>query len=363
MEELGKVLQHLLDWGRRHGAIFDKNKTNLILFTKRKITPPLAQFGDQDLTFRNKVKWLGITLTFGEHLKTLKQRFQTTLAQLNRIIKPTYGLHQKEHPMVHKKECQHSHQTPQHMAPQNCPVKHGNDKANPFSLPQTLWPNRGPHGRNATKGTPAHTTFPPLTPKLNNQEGRSTEEPPHHMQNNTYVPKPTMGPNNSLNQQHIPHQRTSQASPTDPSQGRDPEGHTCFFSDGPPLTRQGGGAVAMLVNTRKELTTYVGKDTLITNFETELMALLLCQVLLQEHINLHGYPMGEAFFLTTRWPLPVRPSPEENQHPNSYKYSFTPHYTTGPKTSPSDYTGVQGMLASQKTRELINSQNWQKNHK
>ncbi|MBW0520160.1 hypothetical protein O181_059875 [Austropuccinia psidii MF-1] len=77
MEELGEVLRHSLDWGRRHGSIFDKNKTNLILFTKRKITPPLEQFGDQDLTFSNKVKWLGITLTptltFGKHLKNLKQ--------------------------------------------------------------------------------------------------------------------------------------------------------------------------------------------------------------------------------------------------------------------------------------------------
>ncbi|MBW0520159.1 hypothetical protein O181_059874 [Austropuccinia psidii MF-1] len=74
------------------------------------------------------------------------------------------------------------------------------------------------------------------------------------------------------------------------------KGTLVFFSDGSLLTRERGGAAAMLVNTGKELTAYVGKDTLITNFETELMALLLCQVLLQEHIDLHGYPTGAAFF-------------------------------------------------------------------
>ncbi|MBW0538748.1 hypothetical protein O181_078463 [Austropuccinia psidii MF-1] len=74
-------------------------------------------------------------------------------------------------------------------------------------------------------------------------------------------------------------------------------------------------------------------------------------------------PQGRPSFPTTKWPFPVWPSPEEHQQPNNYKYDFTPNYTTGPKASPSAYTGVQGTLASQKMRELINLQNWQQNHK
>ncbi|MBW0490158.1 hypothetical protein O181_029873 [Austropuccinia psidii MF-1] len=50
-----------------------------------------------------------------------------------------------------------------------------------------------------------------------------------------------------------------------------------FFADGSLILAKGGGSAAILTNTQTVKTTYVGGDSIITNFEAELMALLLCQ--------------------------------------------------------------------------------------
>ncbi|MBW0517690.1 hypothetical protein O181_057405 [Austropuccinia psidii MF-1] len=100
LEVLERALAHSQRCGVRHGAIFDQKKTDLILFTKRKITAPPIQICYQTLNFQKRVKWLGLTLmptlTFGEHLKNLKQCINSTIAQLTRIICPTFGCNQKE---------------------------------------------------------------------------------------------------------------------------------------------------------------------------------------------------------------------------------------------------------------------------
>ncbi|MBW0511612.1 hypothetical protein O181_051327 [Austropuccinia psidii MF-1] len=61
-------------------------------------------------------------------------------------------------------------------------------------------------------------------------------------------------------------------------------------------SNKAGGAVAILTNTQSVKTTYVGGDSIIKNFETELMALLLCQKLLTKHINRYGLPQAIAIF-------------------------------------------------------------------
>ncbi|MBW0572095.1 hypothetical protein O181_111810 [Austropuccinia psidii MF-1] len=56
----------------------------------------------------------------------------------------------------------------------------------------------------------------------------------------------------------------------------------------------------MLVNTQRSMTTYAGKDSIITNFETELMALHLCQDLILNHIRNFGPPPAITIFLDSQ---------------------------------------------------------------
>ncbi|MBW0550973.1 hypothetical protein O181_090688 [Austropuccinia psidii MF-1] len=63
-----------------------------------------------------------------------------------------------------------------------------------------------------------------------------------------------------------------------------------FFANGSLIPGKGGGAAAILTNTQTMKTTYVGKDSIIIHFETELMALYLCQKLLFKNIINYGPP-------------------------------------------------------------------------
>ncbi|MBW0494853.1 hypothetical protein O181_034568 [Austropuccinia psidii MF-1] len=83
-------------WASRHGAIFDEKKTNIMIFTRKK--QPLKELVIAGATYglRNKIKWLRITLTPTLaptcHIQIVKAKAKTTLNQLKRIIKPTFGL-------------------------------------------------------------------------------------------------------------------------------------------------------------------------------------------------------------------------------------------------------------------------------
>ncbi|MBW0488302.1 hypothetical protein O181_028017 [Austropuccinia psidii MF-1] len=340
LKELDKALRHSQEWGLKHGAIFDKNKTNLILFTKRRITPPPARFGDQSLTFKVKVKWLGITLTptltFGEHLKNLKQRSQTTLAQLSRIIKPTYGLHQKEARtlvatilttrILHGSILWYTNKNAHTVAKLLNTWHHKAIRLSTGMMRQTPIAFLKHYG-NVPDFTKQHTKL--IHNYVHAKLTGPTDDPAAEMirQELPYTPPSHPSPLNlmirkeDLLESHQTKCQTILTFPNPPwartiapifntsltkelarqvlpAQVKEEvqKGTLTFFSDGSLLPRQGGGAAAKLVNTGKEITTYVGKDTLLTNFKTELMALLLCQVLLQEHINTHGYPTGAAFF-------------------------------------------------------------------
>ncbi|MBW0499574.1 hypothetical protein O181_039289 [Austropuccinia psidii MF-1] len=69
-----------------------------------------------------------------------------------------------------------------------------------------------------------------------------------------------------------------------------------FFANGSLILGKSGGATAILTNTQSVKTTYVGGDSILTNFETELTALLLCHNLLSKHINKYGQPKAVETF-------------------------------------------------------------------
>ncbi|MBW0471730.1 hypothetical protein O181_011445 [Austropuccinia psidii MF-1] len=90
-----------LDWGLRHGAIFDWKKAKVITFSHKKIvTPEPFLFGDQELKFEKEVKWLGLILdqklTFKNQIAKTKAIFTSSYNQLARIIKITYGINNQE---------------------------------------------------------------------------------------------------------------------------------------------------------------------------------------------------------------------------------------------------------------------------
>ncbi|MBW0544472.1 hypothetical protein O181_084187 [Austropuccinia psidii MF-1] len=90
-----------LDWGIRHGAIFDRKKAKFITFSHKKIvTPEPFLFGDQELKFKKEVKWLGSILdqklTFKKQIEKAKVTFISSYNQLARIIKVTYGINNQE---------------------------------------------------------------------------------------------------------------------------------------------------------------------------------------------------------------------------------------------------------------------------
>ncbi|MBW0463296.1 hypothetical protein O181_003011 [Austropuccinia psidii MF-1] len=350
LKELSKALRHSQDWGLRHSTIFDKTKTTLILFTRRRITPPPAHFGDQSLTFNKKVKWLGITLTpnltFGKHLKNLKQHFQTTIAQLNRIIKPTYGLHQKEARLLVSTILT------------TRILRYTNKNANTVAKLLNTWHHKA---TRLSTGMMRQTPIAFLKHYGNVLDFTKQHTKLTHNYIHTKLTGPADDPATEMIQQELPstlpshpslliliirkddllksHQTKCEkfltfpnppwartiapiintfltkelAKQVLPTQVKEEiqKGTLTFFSDGSLLARQGGGAAAKLVNTRKEITTYVRRDTFITNFETELMALLLCQVLLQEHINTHGYPTGAAFFSDNQMALACAALPKK----------------------------------------------------
>ncbi|MBW0474081.1 hypothetical protein O181_013796 [Austropuccinia psidii MF-1] len=69
-----------------------------------------------------------------------------------------------------------------------------------------------------------------------------------------------------------------------------------LFSNGSLLPQKGGESAAIFVNMGKEKSVYIGKETLITNFESELTALLLFQELIHNYITIQGHHAEVALF-------------------------------------------------------------------
>lgn len=89
-----------LEWGRRHGAIFDQNKAQVIHMTHRKHQNPKVFFGEQVLEPKKELRWLGLWLNpkrnFGCHIQKMQQQGKMTLIQLSRINKCYWGTNPRE---------------------------------------------------------------------------------------------------------------------------------------------------------------------------------------------------------------------------------------------------------------------------
>lgn len=73
ISQLKTIGDHSLTWGKKHGAIFDERKAQLVHFTHKRHTNPALKFGSFTLQPQESARWLGIwldpKLNFNIHLK------------------------------------------------------------------------------------------------------------------------------------------------------------------------------------------------------------------------------------------------------------------------------------------------------
>lgn len=87
-----------LDWGSRHGAAFDRRKSQWILLTHRPLPDPLPflKLGDETLLPQTQVKWLGVVLdhklTFSQHGRALEKSGTRVVLQLARLARTGWGI-------------------------------------------------------------------------------------------------------------------------------------------------------------------------------------------------------------------------------------------------------------------------------
>lgn len=99
--ELGEEGERSLEWGCRHGAIFDQKKAQLMHFTHKKHANPSLDFVSQVIKPQTtELRWLGLwldpKLTFGPHIHRMQQRGKATIAQIDRISNCYHGMNPKE---------------------------------------------------------------------------------------------------------------------------------------------------------------------------------------------------------------------------------------------------------------------------
>ncbi|KAG0151501.1 hypothetical protein CROQUDRAFT_650910 [Cronartium quercuum f. sp. fusiforme G11] len=101
MSKLQERASHSLTWEAKHGAIFDKKKSQSMHFTtKRNGDHPMLEFGGEILRPKEEIRWLGIwldpKLLFNNHLWHVMKNGEFILAQLWQINKCYLGLSSKE---------------------------------------------------------------------------------------------------------------------------------------------------------------------------------------------------------------------------------------------------------------------------
>ncbi|MBW0504749.1 hypothetical protein O181_044464 [Austropuccinia psidii MF-1] len=100
LKSIKEVIAHSLRWGTPHGAIIDEKKTNILWFTKKKITHTEIRLTEKTFKLQQTTKWLGVhldsKLNFGNHIRKLKKTCSLTMNKLRLIIKTTYGLNPRE---------------------------------------------------------------------------------------------------------------------------------------------------------------------------------------------------------------------------------------------------------------------------
>jgi hypothetical protein len=88
-----------LEWWRKLGAIFDRKKATLMMFSPKTVNPPPFDFDGQVHQFVISARWLGIILdqrlTFSEQVQKAKKAGNLAFSQLGQVVKSTYGLNTK----------------------------------------------------------------------------------------------------------------------------------------------------------------------------------------------------------------------------------------------------------------------------
>jgi hypothetical protein len=90
---------HLLRWGSKFGAIFDKTKAVFIWITRREHPSDTFMFGNQTLNTSLEVKWLGAIidckLMYMPMFAHLERRATGTIRQLRQLGNLRWGLKEK----------------------------------------------------------------------------------------------------------------------------------------------------------------------------------------------------------------------------------------------------------------------------
>lgn len=96
IEQIQKLGNEYLQWGTKHGALFDERKAQLMHFTHRTHANPGINFGEKFLSPKLELRWLGYwldpKLNFNIHLRKVKEVGRRTVAQLRRLYKAYSGL-------------------------------------------------------------------------------------------------------------------------------------------------------------------------------------------------------------------------------------------------------------------------------
>ncbi|KAI7948635.1 hypothetical protein MJO29_010300 [Puccinia striiformis f. sp. tritici] len=89
-----------LEWGKRHGAIFDSAKAQYMVLSHRKLAKSPFIFDGQQLQPLKAVKWLGIwfdqKLTFAHQRTQVKKKALVTMDQLNILGHSKWGIREQE---------------------------------------------------------------------------------------------------------------------------------------------------------------------------------------------------------------------------------------------------------------------------
>ncbi|MBW0469146.1 hypothetical protein O181_008861 [Austropuccinia psidii MF-1] len=297
-----EVMARSNNWGKRYGAIFDNKKTNFMIFTRKQQLLHKIEIACSTYTPQKEVKWLGVTLTPtlspGPHLRTIKTKASNTIKQLSQIIRPTYGLCQREAKVLIATVMTTStgmmKQTPSLFLKLYGGIKD-------FTNQHIKLTHNYLHSKLAAPIDDAHRTL--ILRDLTNAQQKHSSPLNNLLEKDNFL------------QQHITRTETLSPFPIPPwslqvtdiinlqltkEQAKKEiikqikseltTNTLVFFTDGSLFPGKGGGAAAILMNTQTKKSAYVGKDSIITNFETELIAIFLCQELLTDYIRTFGPP-------------------------------------------------------------------------
>ncbi|MBW0468738.1 hypothetical protein O181_008453 [Austropuccinia psidii MF-1] len=314
-----EIMARSKKWGSRYGAIFDEKKTNFMLFTRKR--QPINKITTKGSvhTLQKEIKWLCITLTPtlspGPHLRAVNIKTNSIIKQLTQIIRPTFGLCQREERILiaavmstrilhgsiiwyTSKNLKTVEKLLTNGLFQAVRLSTGMMRQTPFSFlklyggikeltkQHTKLTHNYIHTKLAAPIDNAHRKLiwrdlmePQRThpSPLNNLIGKDALLRQHFTRTETISPfliMPWSTQIVNITNSQLTKEQAKEKVPEQVKCEMD-ENSLVFFADGSLIPGKGGGAAATLANTQTKQTTYVGRNSIITNFETELMPLFL----------------------------------------------------------------------------------------